>query len=100
MTGSMDIGTEVGHDIAHNPLSTRKRDTLMTLAERRCHKGLMEGRQNVLQRRPARRFVDSVLDIRMQERLRSAAPEEFDTRAERILDAASIDDIVTEPRTD
>ncbi len=100
MTGSMDIGTEVGHDIAHNPLSTRKRDTLMTLAERRCHKGLMEGRQNVLQRQPATRFGYSVLDIRVQERLRSATPDELDSWAERILDAATIDDIFTTSSTD
>jgi predicted transposase YdaD len=92
----------------------------MTLAERLHRKGLMEGkiegrmegklegklegrlegRQSVLQRLLAKRFGDSVLDIRMQERLRSATPEELDTWAERILDAPTIDDIFTDSETD
>jgi hypothetical protein len=35
----------------------------------------------------------------VQERLRAASPEEFDTWAERILDAATIDDVFNESRT-
>lgn len=76
----------------------------MTLAERLHHKGRLEGRleggQNVLKRLLAKRFGDSVLDIRVQERLRSATPEELDTWAERILDAATIDDIFSETSSD
>lgn len=76
----------------------------MTLAEKLHQKGLMEGklagqlegRQSVLQRLLAKRFGDSILDIRLQERLRSATQEELDTWAERILDAATIDDIFTD----
>jgi predicted transcriptional regulator len=108
MAGTMDIEAEVVQDIAQQTLSTSKRDTVMTLAERLHRKGLMEGklegrlegRQSVLQRQLAKRFGDSVLDIRMQERLRSATPEELDTWAERILDAATIDDIFTDSETD
>jgi predicted transposase/invertase (TIGR01784 family) len=108
MAGTMDIEAEAVQDIAQQTLSTSKRDTVMTLAERLHRKGLMEGklegrlegRQSVLQRQLAKRFGDSVLDIRMQERLRSATPEELDTWAERILDAATIDDIFTDSETD
>ncbi len=94
------IEAEVVQGIAQQTLSTSKRDTVMTLAERLHCKGRMEGRQSVLQRQLATRFGDSVLDIRMQERLRSATPEELDTWAERILDAATIDDIFTDSPTD
>lgn len=108
MAGTMDIEAEVVQDIAHRTLSTSKRDTVMTLAEKLHQKGLMEGklegrlegslegRQSVLQRLLAKRFGDSILDIRLQERLRSATQEELDTWAERILDAATIDDIFTD----
>ncbi len=94
------IEAEVVQGIAQQTLSASKRDTVMTLAERLHCKGRMEGRQSVLQRQLATRFGDSVLDIRMQERLRSATPEELDTWAERILDAATIDDIFTDSPTD
>jgi hypothetical protein len=101
---TMDIDAEVVQNIAENTLSTNKRDTIMTLAERLHHKGRQEGRQeggqNVLKRLLAKRFGDSVLDIRVQERLRSATPEELDTWAERILDAATIDDIFSETGAD
>jgi predicted transposase/invertase (TIGR01784 family) len=100
MAGTMDIEAEVVQDIAQQTLSTSKRETVMTLAERLHHKGLLEGRQTVLQRQMAKRFGDSVLDIRVQERLRSATPEELDTWVERILDAATIDDIFTDSRAD
>ena len=62
-------------------------------------KGLPEGRQKILQRMMAKRFGESVLDIRVQERLRAASPEELDTWAERVLDAATIDDIFSEECT-
>ena len=101
---TMDIDAEVVQNIAENTLSTNKRDTIMTLAERLHHKGRLEGRhegcQKVLQRLLAKRFGDSVLNITVQERLRSATPEELDTWAERILDAATIDDIFTETDSD
>jgi predicted transcriptional regulator len=107
-TAEQDIDAEVVQGIVQQALSTSKRDTVMTLAERLHRKGLMEGKiegrmegkQSVLQRLLAKRFGDSVLDIRMQERLRSATPEELDTWAERILDAATIDDIFTDTTTD
>jgi predicted transcriptional regulator len=99
-----DIEAEHVQDIAQQTLSTSKRETVMTLAERLHHKGLLEGRQEgrqtVLQRLLTKRFGDSVLDIRVQERLRSATPEELDTWAERILDAATIDDIFIESLVD
>ena len=97
---TMDITAEVVQYIVQKSLSTRKRDTVMTLAARLHCKGLMEGRQNVLQRQPAKRFGYSVLDIRVQERLRSATPQELEAWTVRILDAATIDDIFTISRTD
>jgi predicted transposase YdaD len=84
----------------------------MTLAERLHHKGRLEGLltgrlegrleggQSVLKRLLTKRFGDSVLDIRVQERLHSATLEELDTWAERILDAATIDDIFSETSSD
>lgn len=104
----MQIEVEVVQGIAQQTLSASKRDTVMTLAERLHRKGpmegkiegRMEGRQSDLQRQLATRFGDSVLDIRMQERLRSTTPEELDTWAERTLDAAIIDDIFTDSPTD
>jgi len=50
MAGTMDIGEEVVQDIPQKTLSTRKWDTVMTLAERLYHKGLMAGRQEGMQK--------------------------------------------------
>ena len=77
---------------------------MLTGAQGRQQEGRQEGRleggQSVLKRLLTKRFGDSVLDIRVQERLHSATPEELDTWAERILDAATIDDIFTETSSD
>jgi predicted transposase/invertase (TIGR01784 family) len=104
LAGTMDIEAEVVHDIAQQTLSTNKRDTIMTLAERLHQQGLQEGRlegkQNILQRLLAKRFGNSILGIGLQERLRSATPEELDTWTERILDASTIDDIFADKTTD
>ena len=81
----------------------------MTLAERLRSEGRQEGRQegreegmmegevlgrySVLQRQIAKRFGVDFLDIRTQERLRTAKAEQLDLWAERILDARSIEDV-------
>ena len=81
----------------------------MTLAERLLNKGKAEGQQEgrlegrqegrqegrlmVLQRLLAKRFGQDILDIRTQERLRAASPEQLDLWAERILDASRVEDV-------
>jgi len=44
----------------------------------------------------AKRFGQHVLDIRVQERLRRATPEQLDLWAERILDASRVEDVFVE----
>ena len=80
----------------------------MTLAERLLNKGKAEGQQAgrqegrqegrllVLQRLLSKRFGQDVLDIRTQERLRTASPEQLDLWAERILDASRVEDVFGE----
>ncbi len=58
--------------------------------------GEAKGRSAILNRLLAKRFGQDILDIRVQERLRTATPEQLDLWAERILDAASIDDVFAE----
>ena len=69
----------------------------MTLAERLHKEGKLEGeihgRNAVLRRQLAKRFGQDILDIRKQERLRSATAEQLDLWAERILDAKTIEDV-------
>jgi predicted transposase/invertase (TIGR01784 family) len=55
--------------------------------------GRTEGRSAILLRQLARRFGPDALDSDVQERLRTASPEQLDLWAERILDAGSIDEI-------
>lgn len=55
--------------------------------------GEATGRNAILSRQLAKRFGLNTLDIRMQERLRNASPEQLDRWAERILDAKTVDDV-------
>ena len=55
--------------------------------------GRMEGRSAMLTRQLAKRFGQDVLDIRMQDRLRTATQEQLDLWAERILDARTVDEV-------
>lgn len=63
-------------------------------------KGRMEGeakgRSAILNKLLSKRFGQGILDIRIQERLRTATPEQLDVWAERILDAKTIDDVFAE----
>ena len=79
----------------------------MTLAQRLESKGRMEGVQLGVQRgelsgrtaivnRLFRKRFGSCLDPRIQEKLRNATPEQLDLWAERILDAATIEDVIKE----
>jgi len=72
----------------------------MTLAERLLHRGKQEGRQEgrllLLQRQLTKRFGQDVLDIRVQERLRTATPEQLDLWAERILDARAFEEVFSD----
>jgi predicted transposase YdaD len=97
MVQTMDIEEKVLHDAASHSLSPNKKDTIMTLAERLLRRGRQEGRQEgrqvVLQRLLGKRFGTDILDIRIQERLRTATPEQLDLWAERILDATTLEDV-------
>ena len=80
----------------------------MTVAERLEKRGeargLMEGeargeargRNAILSRQLSKRFGLNTLDIRMQERLRNATPEQLDRWAERILDAKTLEEVFEE----
>jgi predicted transposase/invertase (TIGR01784 family) len=59
-------------------------------------KGRMEGRSAVLSRLLAKRFGPESKDDKVQERLRTADPEQLDLWAERILDAKTIDEVFDE----
>jgi hypothetical protein len=59
-------------------------------------KGRMEGRNAILSRQLTKRFGYNILDIRMQERLRNATPEQLDRWAERILDAKTLEEVFQE----
>ena len=58
--------------------------------------GRMEGRNAILSRQLTKRFGYNILDIRMQERLRNATPEQLDRWAERILDAKTLEEVFQE----
>jgi predicted transposase YdaD len=58
--------------------------------------GRMEGRSAILSRLLVKRFGPDVLDSDVQERLRTAGPEQLDLWAERILDAESVDELFAE----
>ncbi len=76
----------------------------MTVAERLEQRGeargrmegRVEGRNAILSRLLAKRFGQGIFDIRVQERLRSATPEQLDLWAERILDAKTVDEVFDE----
>ena len=76
----------------------------MTLAERLLtrgrQEGWLEGWQVVLQRQLSKRFGTDILDIRLQERLRTATPEQLDLWAERILDAATVEEVFADSPQD
>ena len=55
--------------------------------------GEVRGRYAVVQRLTAKRLSVDVLDIPTQAHLRVATAEQFDLRAERILDAQTIEDV-------
>ncbi len=59
-------------------------------------RGEAKGRSAILNRLLSKRFGQGILDIRVQERLRTATPEQLDLWAERILDAKTIDDVFAE----
>ncbi|WP_462323749.1 Rpn family recombination-promoting nuclease/putative transposase [Desulfoplanes sp.] len=101
MVQTMDISEKDMQDIAHRTLSASKEDTVMTLAQRLESKGRMEGVQlgelsgrNAILNRQMRKRFGSYLDSRVQEKLRNATPEQLDLWAERILDAATIEDVI------
>ncbi len=112
-----DIDREVMQDIVRSSLEAGKEETVMTLAERLRNEGRMDGRMEgrkegrmegreqgleegevlgrhaVLQRQIAKRFSLDFLDLRIQERLRSASAGQLDLWAERILDARDVEDV-------
>jgi predicted transposase/invertase (TIGR01784 family) len=109
---TMDINRDVMHNIASMQLDSNKEGKVMTLADRLRKEGRIEGRMEgkmegkmegevlgrhaVLQRLLGKRFGKDILDIRMQDRLRSASAEQLDLWAERILDATTIEDVFRE----
>jgi predicted transposase YdaD len=116
MFQTMDVNRDVMHNIASMQLDSNKEGKVMTLADRLRKEGRIEGRMEgrmegkmegkmegevlgrhaVLQRLLGKRFGKDILDIRMQERLRSASAEQLDLWAERILDATTIEDVFRE----
>ncbi|NCB00495.1 MAG: DUF4351 domain-containing protein [Clostridia bacterium] len=58
--------------------------------------GETKGRNAILSRLLSKRFGQNIFDIRMQERLRTATPEQLDRWAERILDAKTVDEVFDE----
>ena len=108
LTQTMDIDRGVVHDLVKEYFTPIKEDSIMTLAEQWLQEGLQKGRMEgrmegeakgrsaILNRQLAKRFGQGILDIRTQERLRTATPEQLDLWAERILDAKTIDDVFGE----
>lgn len=108
LTQTMDINQGVVHDLVKQHLSANKEDSIMTLAEQWVQKGLekgrvegrtegrREGRSAILHRQLAKRFGQDIFDVRIQDHLRAATPEQLDLWAERILDATTIDEVFAE----
>lgn len=104
----VDIEPDVLQDLVTQSLSAGKEEMLMTVAERLEKRGeargLLEGeargeargRNAILSRQLSKRFGLNTLDIRMQERLRNATPEQLDRWAERILDAKTLEEVFEE----
>jgi len=121
---TMDIDRDVMHTIVRETLGPGKEEAVMTIAERLRSEGRTEGRMQgqtegrtegrmegrmegrvegevlgrsaVLQRQLAKRFGRGILDLRTQERLRTATAGQLDLWAERILDARTIEDVFRE----
>jgi len=109
MMQTMDISEKDMQDIAHKTLSVGKEDKVMTLAEQLESKGLQKGMQkgiqqgmkqgeltgrNAILNRQFRKRFGEFLDPYIQEKLRNATPDQLDRWAERILDAATIEDVI------
>ncbi|GAB1410110.1 Rpn family recombination-promoting nuclease/putative transposase [Desulfovibrionales bacterium] len=93
----MDIDKDVVTKMTKLHLTAPKEDAIMTIAEQWRREGRMEGRMEgeseLLRRLLAKRFGNSIFDIRVQERLRTATPEDFNRWADSILDAKTIEDV-------
>jgi predicted transposase/invertase (TIGR01784 family) len=105
LSQTMDIDRGVVQNLVQEIIPPKKEGLVMTIAEQWKQEGRMEGRLEgrmegeatgrnaILSRQLAKRFGLNTLDIRMQERLRNASPEQLDRWAERILDAKTVDDV-------
>ena len=58
--------------------------------------GEAKGRNAILSRLLTKRFGQDIFDIKLQERLRNATPEQLDHWAERILDAKTLEEVFEE----
>ncbi len=58
--------------------------------------GEARGRNAILSRQLTKRFGSNIFDIKLQERLRNATPEQLDHWAERILDAKTLEEVFEE----
>ena len=104
LSQTMDIDQSVVHDLVQENIPPNKEDLVMTIAEQWKQQGRMEGRMegrlegrnDILNRLLTKRFGHDILDIRMQERLRNATPEQLDRWAERILDAGTVEEVFEE----
>ena len=96
----VDIEPDVLQDLVTQSLSAGKEEMLMTVAERLEKRGeargRTEGRNAILSRQLAKRFGQDIFDIKLQERLRTATPEQLDRWAERILDAKTLEEVFEE----
>ena len=108
LSQTMDIDHGVVQNLVQEIIPPKKEGLVMTIAEQWKQEGRREGlaegeargeaigRNAILSRQLAKRFGLNIHDIRMQERLRNASPEQLDRWAERILDAKTVDDVFDE----
>ncbi len=89
---TMDVSEQTMQDIAHEALSPGKEGTIMTLAERLCERGEMQGRSAIVLRLIRKRFGPTLSPV-VQEKIRNASAEEQEMWAERILDARTLDEV-------
>jgi hypothetical protein len=104
----VDIEPDVLQDLVTQSLSAGKEEMLMTVAERLEKRGEAKGRVEgrvegeargrnaILSRLLTKRFGQDIFDIKLQERLRNATPEQLDRWAERILDAKTLEEVFEE----
>ncbi len=96
----VDIEPDVLQDLVTQSLSAGKEEMLMTVAERLEKRGEArgeaKGRNAILSRQLTKRFGSNIFDIKLQERLRNATPEQLDHWAERILDAKTLEEVFEE----